>query len=473
METDAPPPQPETIAQSRPSTYDFDLICIGSGSAGTTTANLARQDGHRVAVVEAGPIGGECPNYGCIPTKAALRATSVWNQTLTAPIYGIEANRLHLNYKKVIAYKDQVVANTIAAQGQEALTSLGITVIKGSARFLNPWIIDVGGRHYSSRRYLIATGAATAVPPIVGIESVPYMTSRTILDLNRPPASLFIIGAGAVGCEFADFFRACKTRVQIADRADRLLNSEDIEVSHVVNKIFSKTGIKTHTDTAIDQITAVDNRYQVLFHQGAKQQKTTVDQILVATGKSPTIDSLNLSNANVSVDETKATIKVNKYMQTSQKHIYAAGDVAGPHRFTHMAIYQAGVVAHNLWRRRKRYASYRAVPRCIFVTPEVAAVGPGETELKNRGQAYKKAITPIQAVGRANTSNQRTGFVKIITSPKGQVLGGSIIAPRAGEMIHEIALAVKADLHVRTIAETIHAFPTWSEAVKLTARQLI
>ena len=454
----------------KPAAFDFDLICLGSGSAGTVAANLSRQAGRRVAVVEADLIGGECPHFGCVPTKALLRATTSLTRATQARLYGLEATNLKLDWTKAHHYKDQAVANTEAYQGDKTLTNLGISVIKGRARFITPWVIQVGDQRLRAQRFLIATGAQTAVPPIPGLDQVPFLTAREALDLAQPPKSLLIIGGGAIGCEMAEFFRAFKVRVQLIESADRLLPAEDPELGQVVNRIFAGKGIQTQLAADISEVSTVGQQIRVKFNHQGNHHQATVDQLLLATGKQPTIADLNLEAARVTTQAGR--LIVNDRLQTSQSHIYAAGDVVGPYCFTHMAIYQSQIVAHNLWHRNKQRVSYRVVPRCIFLDPEVAAVGPTEIDLQQQNVRYRKAITPISTIGRSNTSHQRTGLVKVLTNPRGRLLGGSIIAPRAGEMIHELAIAIRANLTAKDIAQTIHAFPTWSEAVRLACWQL-
>ncbi len=460
----------KTPTIKKPSTFDFDLICLGSGSAGTVAANISRQAGYRVAIVEADLIGGECPNFGCVPTKALLQATTSLTRAAQAKLYGLEADNLRLDYAKAHQYKDRAIANTEAHQGDKALTNLGISVIRGRARFITPWVIAVGDQRLRGSKFLIATGALPAIPPIDGLDQVPYLTAREALDLPQPPQSLLIVGGGAIGCEMAEFFRTFKTRVQLVEATERLLPAEDPEVSQVVNRVFTNKGIQVHLSSKAAEVRPAGTQIEVKLNHGENSQRVVVDQILLATGKRPNIADLGLEAAKVATKGGRLVL--NDRMQTSQSHIFAAGDVAGPHCFTHMAIYQSQVAAHNLWNRGKRRVSYRVVPRCIFLDPEVAAVGPTESQLQQQKIKYRKAITPISAVGRSNTSHQRTGLVKVLANPKGRLLGGSIIAPRAGEMIHELAVGVRANLTAKDLADTIHAFPTWSEAIRLACWQL-
>ena len=466
-------PRSAPARMKKPTAFDFDLICIGSGAAGCRAASLAAKLGKRVAIVEADNIlGGECPNFSCVPTKALLQTTKTFKQVSRSGIYGIANKNVRLDYSRVMQYKNQAVNNTGTRNAAQTLTELGVTVLRGWAEFVDPWVIGVSGRHWRAKDILIATGARDYIPPIEGLNQVDYLTFKTATSLAQPPGSLFIIGGGASGCEFAEFFKTIGGRVQLAEINQQLLNTEDIEVSQVVNKLLVNQGVIVHLATRVIKVDQKkDGKKIIWFEKDGKKQRTIVDQILITTGKRPSITDLKLENATVKYDP-QLGIKVNRYLQTNTGHIWAAGDVVGPWRFTHMALYQAGLVIKNIYRRRKTALNYRAVPRCIFLSPEVAAVGVSEKELRQQSGKYGQSIVAINQVSRSNTSGQKTGFVKILTNHNGVLVGGSIIAPNAGEMIHQLALAINARLTVVDITRTIHAFPTWSEAIWLACRQI-
>lgn len=458
------------LPRKRPGYFDYDLLVIGTGAGGGVAAHMATKAGKKVAVVEAEKVGGECPNFGCVPTKALLQAAEVYNSAKEGGRFGIQSKDLRINYTTIKAWKDQAVEHTGAEEGEAFYDSEGIKVLKGYARFIDPWTITLNGRRYKSRKFLIATGTRSVVPPIPGLKEAGFMTYREAIDLNKLPSSLFVIGGGAIGCEFAHFFNSLGTDIQIADIAPRLIALEDPEVGELLGALFERRGIKVHNGARVTRIVKGSDEKTVYFEMGGKTHKTSVENILLASGKAPNTD-LGLENADVEFD--RGGIKVNKYMETSSKHIYAAGDIVGPYRFTHTASYQSRVAVHNMFHREgKVTAKYHAVPRCVFTDPEIACVGYTEQQLKDKGIHYKVGAAPITVIGRANTSGVDSGFVKVLATLHGTLMGASIVSPRAGEMVHELTLAIQHRLTARDVSETIHAFPTWSEAVRVACQRL-
>ncbi len=454
----------------KPKLPDFDLIIIGTGAGGGVAAHIAAGLGKKVCVIENDTVGGECPNYGCVPTKALLQAAETYEHAKNGAKFGIKAKEVTFNYTTIKKWKDVAVAHTGTAEGEAYYKSEGITLVRGKAYFISPYIISIGKRRYSAPKILIASGTHNVVPPIPGLAEAKFITYREAINLTKPPKSLFVIGGGAIGCEFSQLFSSFGTSVHIAEFAPRLAFREDPEVSELMQKVFEERGIKTHLSAKVVAIKKVKGGKTVTYEQNGVKHDVTVEEILLATGKAPNTD-LGLENAGVQY--TKRGITANKYMQTSQPHIYVAGDVAGPYAFTHTASYQSRIAANNMFHRQKIAAEYHAVPRCVFIEPEVACVGMTEEELKTAKKKYKTAVVPISVIGRANTSDQRIGFVKVIASQSGTILGASIVSPRAGEMIHELTLAVAKRLTVQDITRTIHAFPTWSEAVRVACARLI
>lgn len=452
-------------------TYDYDLIVIGSGGGGSVAAHISNDLGKRVAVIESEPVlGGECPNWGCVPTKALLYAAEIYDAARHGQPIGIRGATLGYNYPSIKAWKDLAVHRTGTYQGKRMFEASGITVIHGTAHFISPHEVTVNRRHFSAEHFLLATGSHTFIPPIEGLEQTGYTTAREIIELTRPPKSLFIAGAGAIGCEFAELFSIFGTKVYLADITPRLLMKEDQEVGELVRTILEeKRGVTALMNTKVMKVAKEGMAKRVYYQQGAEMKSVKVDELLIATGKLANVD-LGLQNAGV--DHTPKAITVDEHMQTTAKHIFAAGDCAGPYQFTHTAIYQSRIVAHNLWHKQKIVADYRAVPRCIFLEPEVASVGMSEDECIRRDMKYRKALAPISIIGRANTSNVDDGFVKVIAEPDGTLIGASIVSPRAGEMLHELTLAIQYGMTAREVANTIHAFPTWSEAVRIACAKI-
>ncbi len=454
--------------------HDYDLIIIGSGAGGSVAAHLANKAGLVVAIVENDLIGGECPNIGCVPTKALLQAAEVYEAAKHGSRFGIRGTTVGYNYPSIKAWKDLAVKRTGTYLGEEMFTKEGVNIIHGSAHFIDPNTITVGRARFSAKNFLIATGSTVAIPPIEGLQKTGFLTYKEAINLTRPPRSLAVIGGGAIGCEFAQLFAIFGTKIHLIDVAPRLLAREDPEASELlVERFSSQYSMSVHLEQVVEKVELFGGKKRLVLRNTKTKQthQIAVDEILLATGKRALVD-IGLENAGVK-HET-AGIAVNRFMQTSAEHIYAAGDCVGPYLFTHTATYQSRIAANNILHPRKRVsADYRAVPRCIFTNPEVAAVGLTEAELKDKKVAYKKATVPITVIGRANTSDVHDGFVKVLAHAKtGVLLGATIASPHAGEMIHELALAVQNRMRAQQVADTIHAFPTWSEAVRVACAKL-
>ncbi len=450
---------------STKSHWDYDLIVIGSGAGGGVVAHITTAAGKKVAIVEQENLGGECPNYGCVPTKALLHSAEVYETVKNGSKYGIRSSTANYNYPNVNKWKDLAVARTGVSEGSRAYAAEGIAVLKGHAHFIDPHTINVGKKRYRTKKFVIATGTKNFIPPIENLEKVGYITYREATNLKSPPKSLFVIGGGAIGCEFAQFFSIFGSKVHIAEMASRLLFGEDKDVGDFVKAIFERDrGMKIHTSARVTKVEKKAGKKEVHFEKSGHSYTVKVDEILLAAGKVPNTD-LGLENA--SVDYTKCGIVVDDCMQTSAKHIWAAGDVTGKFMFTHVASYQSRIAAHNILYKEKVVAKYHAIPRVVFTTPEVAAVGVTEEEAGSKKMKYKVGAVPISVIGRANTADQQEGFVKVIALKKSNIIvGASIVSPHAGEMIHELALAVNHGLTTNHIESTLHAFPTWSEAVR-------
>lgn len=453
--------------------YDYDLISIGSGAGGGVISHIVSRQDLKVAIVEDSAVGGECPNFGCVPTKALLHAAKLYRTSKKAKDFGIKVSALNFSYPAIKRWKDEAVRHTGVEEGERAYAADGIAVIKGHAHFISPHEISVNGRRYTARKFMVATGTSQSVPTIEGLDDAGYITYRDAINLTKPLKKVLIIGGGAIGCEFTQLFATFGSNVTLVEFAPRLLAREDSEIGELVQAVFEHMlDVDVRVASQVVKVESKASKKIVHIKTGGKISKLTVDEIMVATGKVPNTD-LGLENANVKYD--RHGIKVDSFMQTSNPNIFAAGDVTGNFMFTHLASYQSRIAAHNMFSNKSNRvkADYHAVPRVVFIEPEVAAVGYSEDELKANNYKYKTAIAPVSIIGRSNTSDSDIGFVKIIASPKDVILGASMVAPRAGEVIHELTLAVQNHLKVSAITDTIHAFPTWSEAVRVAAAKLL
>lgn len=444
--------------------YGYDLIVLGSGAGGDVGANHAVSLGKKVAVFEAGAIGGECPNFACVPTKSLLFAGEVYETCRNAKKQGIEANNARFDYKKIKAWKDLVVSRTGAAEGEKLFKKDGIELIREKARFISPHEVEAGGKIYSAAKFLIATGSETATPEIPGLLDTGYITYKEAVDLGSLPSSIFILGGGAVGCEFAQIFSSFGVKVTIAETFPRLLFREDKEVGDLIQALFENRGIKVFTKITVTGCEKKGSKKLISLANGNYREEMLAEEILIATGKKPVL-SFDPEKAGIKIENSR--LLVNKYLQTSAPHIFAAGDVIGPYLFTHTGCYQSYIAANNAFSFKKIKPDYRAVPRCVFTKPEVASVGLSEDQAKAMGIKTRTGSSPIAMLGRSNTSDEFDGFVKVTTDWHKTIIGASIVAPRAGEMIHELTLAVHLRLKSSVVADMIHAYPTFSEGIKI------
>jgi pyruvate/2-oxoglutarate dehydrogenase complex dihydrolipoamide dehydrogenase (E3) component len=447
----------------------YDLIVIGSGAGGGVGANYAAGLGKKVALFEKGEFGGECPNVGCVPTKAILQAAEAYETARSSEFLGIKASPT-FSWQAVMDWKDTAVGNTGTKQGKEIFKRAGIDVFQDKANFVSPKRIEAGGQTFQARRFLVASGTKTFIPPIPGLKNSGYITSTEALELQRVPKSIVIIGGGAIGCEFAEMFNTFGSKVHIVETLPKLLAREDDEVSQLVKAIFESKGIAVAIGAKVEAISGQGGHKVVHLEKSGHSHRISAEQILVATGKSAVTD-FGLDQAKVRFD--RKHIVTNSFLQTTNPRIYAAGDIAGPYLFTHTAEYQSQVAVYNAFHRRNRHrVNYRAIPRCTFITPEVASVGSSEQELKEKGVRYKTGAVPLSLIGRSNTSGEDTGLTKIITDKNGIILGGSVVGPRSGEVINELALAIHLGARARDVASAVHAFPTFSETLMYAARSV-
>jgi len=452
-------------------TFDYDLIVIGSGAGGSAAATIAAREGKKVAIVEQSVFGGDSPNFSDVPTKALLHAAQLYDEARHGARFGLRSNALGYNYPSLRAWKNLAVERTGAAGNRKFYESQGIDTIEARAHFLSPHEISVNRKHITAERFLIATGSEWVAPDIPGIEDVPYLTPRTVLESIKPPKSIYIIGSGTVGVEIAQLLAIFGTKVYLAEIAARILPQEEEEVGELFERMLREgKGVTSLTQTRTVAVVKDGLGYRVTFLRAGVEKSVHVDEVLVATGRKPSVD-LGLENASVEYDPTG--IKANEYLQTSARHIYAAGDVLGHSSHTHTALLESRIAAHNLFSKVQLAPDYTATPRLTFTFPGIATVGFTEDDCIKRDLHVSIALAPLNIIARSNTSDFRDGFVKIIADKKGVLLGATVVSPHAAEVIHELALAVKYGLTARQVAETPHAFLSWSEAVRVAAGKLM
>lgn len=451
-------------------TFDYDLIVIGSGAGGSAAATIAARDGKKVAIIEENVFGGESPNWGDIPRRALLHAAFVYDDAKNAARFGLRSGTIGYNYPSLQHWKELAVKRTGAGNNRHYYENQGVATYTGTAHFLSPHEISVNRRHLSAEYFLVATGAHYSVPDVVGLEEVGYLTPRTLLDLTRPPKSLYIIGGGSIALELAQLMAIFGTQVYIAEIASRLLPKEDHEAGELIERLLKEQkGVVSLTQTRTLTVEKDGLGRRVTYSRGGVEKSVRVDEVLVATGRKPNVD-LGLENASIAY--TPKGIEVDDHLQTSARHIYAAGDVLGQSTETHTALLQSRVAAHNLFNKNKVTPDYTATPRLVFTSPAVASVGLSEDDCLRRDLPVSTAMAPLSIIVRSNVSDTSDGFVKIIADKRGVIIGATVVSPAAGEIIHELGVAVKHRLTAAQLAETPHAFLSWSEAVRVAAGKL-
>lgn len=450
--------------------FTYDLIVLGSGAGGSAAATIAAREGKRVAIVEADTFGGDSPNWGDVPTKALLHAAQLYDEARAGARFGLRSSTLSYNYPSLLAWKDLAVKRTGAGGNRRYYENEGIDAFHGTAHFITPHEISVNRKHLSAAHFIIATGSHVVAPDIPGLDSVTYLTPRTLTSLIRPPKSIYIIGGGTVGVELAQLLATFGTKVYLAEIAGRILPHEDQEVGELMERLLhQQKGITFLTQTRTVAVEKENIAKRVTYSRGGVEKSVRVDEILVATGRQPTVD-IGLENATVAY--TAKGIEVNSYLQTSARHIYAAGDVLGRGQHTHTALLESRVAANNILRKSRVTPDYTATPRLTFTAPGIASVGLSEDDCLRRDLAIKKATAPLSIITRSNVSDYHDGFVKLITDKKGVLIGATIVSPHATEMIHELALAIRHSMTANDVAVTPHAFLSWSEAIRVAAAKL-
>ena len=435
----------------------YDIVIIGGGSAGLVVASAAAQLKAKVALVERNKLGGDCLWFGCVPSKSLIHASRVAYQVKNAARFGIYTEPPEIEFAKVTGHVQQVIANIQPHDSPERFRGLGVEVIFGEGKFIDKKTFEVDGQQLTARAFVIATGSRPAIPSVEGLHSADFLTNEKVFDLKERPNSLVIIGAGPIGCELGQAFSRLGSNVTIISSKSHILPKEEPEAALVVQKQFESEGINILKEVRAEKVEVVDGKKQVT----AGGKNIIVDEILVAGGRLPNVESLNLEVAGV--EGGKPGIIVNEKLQTTNSKIYACGDVIGGYQFTHVAGYEAVVALTNALFFPISKVNYRVIPWATFTDPELARVGLTEKQAKERyGDDVCVLKQPFSGVDRAQAEAATTGFRKIITKGNGEILGAHLVGISAGELIHEIVLAMSHKLPVSALTG-IHVYPTLSE----------
>ena len=449
--------------------FDYDLAVLGSGDAGSEAALTAAKSGLKVALIEANKWGGSSLNYSNVPFGALFYATQLFKSAQIGSKFGLSSTNLRYNYPTLNNWKN-VALKRAKANSKKEYEDAGITCLHGHGHLLSNTEISVNDETIRAKKILIATGAGMLDTGIKIPTNIEYLLPENVLEILRPSKSIFIIGAGSTGCEMAQYFSALGAQVIIADIAGRLLPREDEEAGQVLDEVFNKEKIKVLTQSRVIALEKDGNSKKVIFLRGGQEKSIRVDEVLMCTGNAPNID-IGLENAGVKF--TRNGIKVDERMRTSVRNIYAAGDVLGGHSSTEKAIIEARVAAAQILGHGKVMADYRGIIRVTDIIPEIAEVGDTEDDLIRHDAKYNKTVLPLNSVLRANTSDHMMGFIKLITAKRSnKILGATIMAPNAGLIIQEIALAIRYDMSTNDLANAPHLNNDWSELVRIACEQV-
>ncbi|MCW5771783.1 MAG: FAD-dependent oxidoreductase [Rhodospirillaceae bacterium] len=450
---------------------DVDICVIGAGSGGLSVAAGAVQMGARVALIEKHRMGGDCLNYGCVPSKALLAAAHAAQAQRDAARFGIAAREPEVDFARVRAHVRGVIAAIAPTDSVERFAGLGVTVILGTARFAGPNDViagtAAGETRIRAKWIVIATGSRAAVPPIPGLDTVPYLTNETIFDLDARPDHLVVIGGGPIGIEMAQAHRRLGAKVSVLEMG-AIMPKDDPELVDVVRKRLLAEGVALFEKTKVLKIETRDGGIAVAIERDGKAGTVTGSHLLVAAGRAAQVEGLDLDKAGIAY--TKRGIAVDARLRSSNKRVFAVGDAAGGYQFTHVAGYHAGIVIRQaLFRLFWSKADLRAVPWATYTDPELAHVGLSEAEAKAKHGEVRVLRWPFHDNDRAQAERATEGFAKIVTSRKGRVLGADIVGRNAGELIHPWVLAVQAGTKISKLAGYIAPYPTFGEVGKRAA----
>ncbi len=444
-----------------------DLCVIGAGSGGLSVAAGAVQMGARVVLVEKGRMGGDCLNFGCVPSKSLIAAARAAETIRTSRRYGVNGYRPEIDFGKIHDQVHGVIAAIAPNDSVERFEGLGVTVIRAAASFTGPREIEAGGRRIQARRFVIAAGSSPAIPPIPGLADVPYLTNESIFDLREAPEHLIVIGGGPIGAEMAQAHRRLGVRVTQISRG-RFLPKDDPELVDVVRSRFAADGVELLEDAEPTRVEAEANGVAVLAEHDGDSMRFAGSHLLVAAGRSANVGGLNLGAAEV--EYSARGIVVDCRLRTSNRRIFAIGDVTGGYQFTHMAGYQAGIVIRNALFMLPAKVDDSAVPWVTYTDPELAHVGLHEAEARDRhGDRVSALRWPFAENDRAQTERDTEGFIKVVLGRGCRILGASIVGAGAGDQLGLWSLAISQELKIGAIAGLILPYPTRSETAKRAA----
>jgi pyruvate/2-oxoglutarate dehydrogenase complex dihydrolipoamide dehydrogenase (E3) component len=445
----------------------YNLVVIGAGTAGLVTAAGAAGLGAKVALIERHLLGGDCLNVGCVPSKSIIRSSRVYGDLREAGKLGFRVPEgSEADFPAVMERMRCIRAQLSHHDSVERFSRLGVDIFLGGGSFSGPDTIEVQGATLRFKKAVIATGARAVNPEIEGIEAVGYLTNETVFSLTELPKRLAVIGGGPIGCELAQAFRRLGSEVVLFHNASHILNREDADAAEIVQKTFLREGIRLVLDAKLLRVTVTASGKTIRYAAGGVEQEIAVDEILAGAGRAPNVEGLGLERVGVEFDR-KTGVKVDDRLRTTNPRIYAAGDVCMSHKFTHAADAAARIVIQNALFMGKKKLSALTMPWCTYTDPEIAHVGMYERDAAKAGIEIETFTRQLADVDRAVADGEEEGFVKVhVRKGSDQILGATIVARHAGEMINELTLAIVGKLGLGTISGVIHSYPTQAEAIK-------
>lgn len=445
-----------------------DIAVIGAGAGGLSVAASAAQLGAKVVLIESHQMGGDCLNVGCVPSKSLLAASRLATVYHHSSKMGVDMQKPSIDFAGVMNYVADVVQAIAPNDSVERFTGLGVQVIQATAQFQDARTLRAGDQTITAKRIVIATGSAPAIPPIPGLDSVTYYTNETIFSLKEKPAHLIIIGGGPIGCELAQAFHNLQVKVTILE-AFTILPKDEPTLVAIIREQLTKQGVHLYEETKIHRIMTVNNQITVAIEKNGQHETMTGSHLLIAAGRRANVEGLLLEKAGI--EYSNKGIKTDRYLRTTNKHVYALGDVVGGYQFTHVANYHAGIIIKNILFRLFATVDYYAIPWVTYLHPELAHVGLTNAEALKKYPDAKTLEVSLSDIDRAHTDSELTGKINIAVTKKGKVLGVSILAPHAGELILPWVMMIREGKTLRSLIDAIVPYPTYSELSKRIASE--
>jgi dihydrolipoamide dehydrogenase len=455
----------------RPKSFDYNMIAIGGGAAGLVTSYISAAVKAKVALIEREAMGGDCLNTGCVPSKAIIKSAKVVHLQKKASVFGLDEIAMKFQFEKIMQRVHRVIKKIEPHDSVERYTNLGVECIKGDAKIISPWEVEVNGKVLTTKNITIATGARPFVPPFKGLDQIDYVTSDTLWSLKNLPTKLLVVGGGPIGLEMAQSFQRLGSEVTVIEMAPRVMIKEDEDVSNCIQEHLQKEGVTILTQAKLDSFSRDGETNLAHYTKDDQAQTLEFDQALLAIGRKARTENMGLEQLGIELNQN-GTVTVDEYMRTKFPNIFACGDVAGPYQLTHMASHQAWFCAVNgLFGRFKKFkVDYSVVPWATYTEPEVATVGLTELEAKSKNIAYEVTKYGLDDLDRAIAEDEDYGFIKVLTAPgKDHILGATIVGTRASTMIIEFIQAMKYNIGLNKILGTIHVYPSFGEGNKYLA----